>query len=646
MKIFRPLLIPAACFIVTWGVTFYLSKHRNAPPVEEPPVSHHRASRPSPGTDEPRRLTVAQVEEQFQTRPTGEWAGIWQDFARTATVRDLESITPKHVDKEAWVRVRRDMRNVTYLLATEELAVRAARPVADEPGAYAAFAEANPEAVWKNLERRNLEPLSIGVMRTLAWRDPAGTLERFSTMPAPVHASCGSDEGGMKSGSPLGAILSSWSRRDPSAAAGAVMKLAPSERLKVAGGVAEVWACRDAPSAIGFITDFLDPGAENHYELRLESILRIGLNRNPAGTAKVIAANPELRRVMTNTDFTRVLRLWQLADPETAMAWAMETDEEGANHAEMLFHSIKHEPEEARRFIRKQAAIDPESAATFLRSLHAINPEGSETLAAELALPLPEGRASESVTPYGDDPAAACDLWLAELRRHQDPREALDALGWGRFPLVSLAERAVRFFPEKAAALAKLVPASSFGAIYPPHLRFGNRVVGNLQRYWPDLEVLTEPVRSTDPTSPGSRIFQKEFEIDPAAAAGRLLDKPVSTDDAVGVIRLWAPYDPAASQVWLTRLPEGEARKMAELELLSIQGGSDPVKVLEFLATANLPVQKTRQIKTSCLIRLAQTGGDWKSWLERLPGTSYDQLFQGDFDKETKVLDMLRRNAK
>jgi hypothetical protein len=645
MKIFRSLLIPTACFVATWGFTFYVSKHRQAPLADEPPVRHQPVSRPTRGVDGSRKLTVAQVDEKFQTRPTGEWAEIWQDFARTATVKDLEAITPKHVDKESWTRVRRDTRNVTYLLASEELAVRADRPVAEEPGAYAALAEANPEAVWKNLERNNLEPLSTGVMRTLAWRDPAGTLERFSAMPAPIPASCGSDEGGMKSGSPLGAILSSWARRDPPAAVAAVMKLPPSERLNVAGGVAEIWACRDAPAALRFITDFIEPGGDNYYALRMESILRIGLSRDPSGTAKIIAATPVLRRTMSHWDFKRDIRLWQLADPETAMAWALETDGEEGDHSEMFFDAIKYEREEAGRFIRKLAAVDPESAGARLASLYEIDPQGSETLAAELAIPLPGDRESTSVSPY-DDPEGACERWLEELGRHENPKDALTALGWPRSTAMNLAERAARFFPEKAAALAKLVPASFFGAIYPPLLPSGNRVVGNLQRYWPDLEVLTESPPTTDPVSEGSRIFQPEFEIDPAAAAEKLSSKPVSTDDAATAIRLWAPYDPAGSRAWLARLPEGEARKIGELQLLYYQPASDPVKVLEFVAAAGLPIQKTRDIKSSCLTRLAQTGGDWKHWLGLLPGTPYDQLLHGDFGQETKVLEILRRKGK
>lgn len=593
MKYFRSLGIPVVCFIAAWGIAFLTTTSRQTPPEEELSVTRqHFPNRPKRDSDETRKLAVTEWVEEFQTRPTGEWSKMWEDFASTATVKDLESITPKRLIKRSGERVRRDARNVPYLLATEELAVRTNRTPAREPGAYAALAETDPEAALRNLEKNNFGRLSIGVMRTLARKDPAGTWARLQAMRAPMPDNHGSDEGGMKSGSPAGAILYAWARQDPGAAVSAVMKLTRLKRLDVAGGVAETWASHDAPAAIRFIMGFLEHDAENSYDMRLESILRIGFMRQPSETAELMAKNEVLRGKIGSWDFRRVLRLWHFADPQATLAWVIEEKNirqagdpveettRGNYRGQVLFDSIKDDPVAVERFIRRLSAIDSDSAGACLQTWSRRNPEESEALAAELGMVFAENQRSRSAS-IDDDPAGACDIWLEKLERHQDPELAMAALGWDQSSILRLAIRAARFFPEKAEALARLVPASSLGAILPSNVSSGERAVRNLRRYWPDLEVLPPPPRS--PTTLGSTISQDELELDPAAAAERLLSKPFPASDVVTAVEGWAPYDPVACEAWLARMPEGDARKAGELKLRHIQDGYQPPEITNLL---------------------------------------------------------------
>ena len=55
-------------------------------------------------------------------------------------------------------------------------------PLTPQPGAYAALAETDAEAAWRNLARFNRSDLAVAVARTLAKRDPVGTLQRLQAM--------------------------------------------------------------------------------------------------------------------------------------------------------------------------------------------------------------------------------------------------------------------------------------------------------------------------------------------------------------------------------------------------------------------------------------------------------------------------------
>lgn len=662
MKFLRPFLLPALCFATAWVVTFFVSRRTESLPVGDPPVVRRSSvSRAIRDADSPRKITIAQLTEDFQTRPMAEWPKLWEGFATRATVADLTSI-PRFVDKRDGSSVRRDGRNVLHQLATEELAVRADRPLAPLPGAYAALAEANPEAAWRNLARFNRSDLAIGVVRTLARRDPAGTLQRLQAMPRSMAAPRGFEadigEGGMNSGSPLAAIFSAWVRQDPAAATAAMMKLPQSERTKITGEVAETWAYQDGPAAVRFILEFIPAGEDvSYYELRLESILRASLTSHPIETAELIAANAKLRAVMNDWQCRRIRKLWQIADPETALAWAMEEEAARKPGEEMdetarwnsrgrIFFEVIHSDSAAvERFIRALAAICSDSAAVYLRSSAHRHPDLAQSLATQLGITIPEDSDAKSF-PIDDDPEAACDRWLEELQRHQDPAQALAALGWTQTMATALAERASRVFPNKATELAKLVPASSLDASPA-----GSGTTSNLTRYWPDLKVLPEKPQPVDSTASKPPFPESHFKLDPATAAEALLASPLSATDVTKAVQLWAPYDPAAASAWLARVPDAAIRQQGELKLAGFQASSDPLEVLAFLTTKKLPESSTRDLWVTCLHRLVATGGDWQGWLARMPGnpeqhwTPFGGRLPESLATEARLLELTRNPA-
>ena len=137
------------------------------------------------------------------------------------------------------------------------------------------------------------------------------------------------------------------------------------------------------------------------------------------------------------------------------------------SRSRIFFDALGSDSAAVERFIRALAAIGSDSAAHFLKSFSRQHPESARSLAVELGMTLPEDPDAKAF-PIDDDPEAACDRWLEELRRHRDPGQALAALGWSQTMATGLAERASRVFPNKQIAAGQIHPRTLEHLPSPP----------------------------------------------------------------------------------------------------------------------------------------------------------------------------------
>ena len=636
MKALRPLLFPAACFAAAWVITSSASKHRSeTSPDETPDTKPGLATKVARDRGAPRRISGERLAEEFSSQPLSEWSALWEDFATHATAADLQQLT--RLPKAGRNRNLVIDPDLIERLGREELAVRAGRPVEIAPESFSALAETDPEAAWLHLEKHNRNDHVTAALRTLAGRDPAGTLERYLAMPAggsePYDGNLVERDGIVRY-TPLGSIFGAWARQDPTAAAAAVRKLPPSLRTEAANNVAMTWAFRDGPAAIRYILDFSEYRRSGLEGIRLDVMLRASFRTHPAETSKLMADSPALRQIIGTPLFQYVaMSCWADADPEGVVGWLLETE---PYRADELRYILKCEPPNAARIIRGLAAAGIAVEPGWIESIHGADPPLGQALADELGIVLFDDPDAERLQTE-IDPADACDRWIAALREHGDPDAALTALGWTDEMAGKLAARAARVFPAKAAELARLVPASS---VDTTELWRGS--TSQLARYWPELEPF---LNSPDPS--GGRkadLLQYRFKIDPAAAAEELLTRPVSKKEVSEAIQLWAPHDPAAAAAWLAKLPDGPARQQGELELAKVQAPYDPEAVMDLLTSLTTPDGDDKELWSLCLRRVMSTGGDWQRWLARMPADSAARIRE-DLETDARLLELARQSV-
>ena len=557
--------------------------------------------------------------------------------AREASAEDLRKLPLVFQRRRDGLRVQGD--DLLQVLAREELAVRAGRPVDLAPESISALAERNPQAAWETLAKNNRTDFSAAALRTLAGKDPAEALRRLQAMPegAPEPLGDGSRAEARRAAvwhTPLGAIFGAWARRDPAAAAAAVMKLPPADRTRAASHLGMTWSFHDGPAAIRYVLDFDKTGENLTGNIRLDVMLRASFRTHPSETAKLMAESAMLRKVIGEPPNLYVaVKPWLAADPEGALAWLFDPKNDSGTDA-LAWLDLDQNPEIATRIVRGLAAAGSPAADKLLINLYRRDPELSLSLADELGVPLRENPELAKMRIY-DDPADACDRWLAALVQHGDPAQALAALSWTSDMACELAVRAARVFPDKTAELAKWVPASSLASANLWRYNYPE-----ITRFWPELAgTLENPAsESSKPAFPTAR-----FRYDPAAAAESLLTSSPDAKDVKRAVELWAPHDLPAARTWLSRLPESPARQQGELALAKIQTGYDPEASLEILSTS-AEGNSSGQLWEDALRRLLYAGGDWKTWLARSPESGRDRLAD-EIAGEAKLLDLVRRSA-
>jgi hypothetical protein len=639
MKIARSLLLPVVCFAASWVLASWLSRQLSRPPEPQPQVAT-RSARPRPPkvATTANRVAIEQLAEDFKTRPMAEWAERWDKFASNATLADLETI-PRALGKPRHLSERRDDSNVLRVLAQEELAQRAAQPAVPEPHAYAALAESDPEEAWRGLAKNLRSDLAMAVLRTEAQRDPAGTLRRLQTMPTPVYNARSYErdagEGGMSASSFVGTIFAAWARRAPATAAAEAMKLPPADRSSAVAEVVMTWAHQEGPAALQFIHNLIQTSDSNIRFLRMEETLRTLLRSHPAETARVVAANPSLCKALSERNGGyNCLKSWFEADPDTVLAWVSAPGRWSC--ADDLLDHLNGEPELATRVIRALAAAGSKEAGQAAIGLTYRYPELALALTAELGTEIELEAINDSIRP-DLDPESAAARWLEMLAKHGDLDEAVAIQGWNKEDAVLLTARLARHFPEQAKELAKQVPAAWLNI---PGL--GSRR-DDLARFWPDLPPIPQLTNSAQPKSPAapvSALPRNQLLLDPGAAVASWDLATAAAMDIEKAVRIWAPYDLVGARNWVGCLPAGEGRQRAEWTIAAVQALSDPEATLRFLSTQTgpEPIQEgvlsiglptlwnTGDFSISrddlwrdCLRRVLLDGGDWRSWLTKVP---------------------------
>lgn len=629
MRPFRSLAVPALCFVTAWGIAWFAGRHFGKSADQPIAPSHSGPTKVRRERPDPTKVSIAKLMEDFRHKPMDVWAGQWDAFARDTTVDDLAKLS-RSSSSPRWDGHRIEASYLLNILASEELAVRTGIPVEHSPASFAALADADPQAAWKSLAGS----YSTSALRVLAGKNPEETLRRYRSMSAGAWTSVdnGSGADAAVSQRPLGAIFGAWARRDPLAAAAGVKKLPPSDRTEAANHVAITWAFRDGPAAIRYLLD-LDKTGERFttLRLRLDVVLRASFRTHPSETARLMRESPMLRRIIGKHPNLHVaFGPWQDADPAGAIDWireqALHGDHDAAGHLKP-----GHKPGAAATILRAGFSAGLALGENHLIPLYLRDPELALSLADELGIPLRDHPRLEELR-VRIDPADACDRWLEALRESGDPAAALASLGWSGITAIDLAGRMARVFPDKAAELAKRVPASSFDPAHLWRLKQNRSAV----RLWPELEKDPAGIPAEPPFP------QYRFRYDPAAAAEAFSGTGPDAGQVAMVVEHWAPYDPHAARAWLMRLHEGQARQEGLLVLARILANDDPVAALESLISSGRP-DRSGAIRRVALHRLLYSGGDWQGWLARLSEHSPDDWWAHGLAEEARLLDHLRQ---
>lgn len=612
MKFPPRFLFPAFCFALALALSFAISRSLGPSPSADVPaeprrtISKHRQNLAIHTGSRADRLR-----RQIGSRPSGEWAEIWSEFADQATIEDLQTLAGPPLLGPAGEWNNFSLRDAMLdASAREELALRSSAGLVTAPAEIAALAESDPAAAWQALGRLNRSDLALSALRTMARHNPAEALDRFLAMPTPVAKHWHDSNADSQSRvylTPIGGFFGGWARHDPQAAVAALAKLPPGLRTEATVGLALTWAYHDGPAAIRFLLGYHSPGSNSRtLPGRLDVMLRASLRTHPRETAELLRGDKQLREhLLTLYNLSVVTPAWFRADPDGLLAWWVEGKPESSSLIDLMSHSLAAEPEAVARLMRGLARHGEAVGAHYLHIVDERAPELAQELADELGLSAPDPHYH-----LWGDPARGFDSWLAALRETGDPDAALAATGLSRSNAVSLTALAIRHVPERAAELKSWISASWIGTDH--HHR------STLARLWPEL---AETAQAASPSpAPAPFVFPYgAFHYDPATAAATLLDADPGPADVTKAVEALAPQDPQAARAWLANLPSGPARDAGALVLAKLEARRDPIGVLRGLVDSPLGDSESRAVWENSLRRLAATGGDWELWLSRAP---------------------------
>ena len=623
MKLLRSILYPAACFTLAWGAA-HLIRLMSA-------VGDDTRARPSitpltPAAKSPRGERMATLRAAFTAAKPGEWSALWHEFAAKAGIADLKDASLQAAP-------------VLPQLAAEELAVRTGT-ASGNAGAFAALASRDAAAALKLAKRTGVTAYQCAVLRVMAQSDPATAVSLARRMPAGRPLSVDEENDLGRSGetdTPPGAVFSAWTRRDPQAAAAAAETLGAKAGHVARRQIVRQWACRDGPAALRYLAEQVPPGSEMADAVRMDYILRAAIFSDPAGTAKMLREVPALRDAFSGEGAElRAVRPWYLADPQTAVAWLHSPAGQGRGAMWLINFVAPGNPAAALHLVREFPKAGFPDHARNLALIAESEPAAALALADELGL-RPKVEAELRLAEIKADPATACDRWLAAVQKH-GADDSLAALGWTRWHALQLAAFASHALPDKARALAAVVPAARL----MPEKRLASSERAAL-KFWPDLQRETNPSPSPSAKVPPDPTAPLPFAANPAAAAEALLSRPLLEADAEKAVNCWAPHDFPAAQSWVARLPDGPARRKAALALAHEQARHDPAAALAAATSGRFMAPP--EFYAHCLQRLARTGGDWRQWIARTPAEALphrNRSLPDILEEESNILTAVR----
>lgn len=628
MKRLRFLLYPVLCFALAWGAVHFV---RLMSAVSEAP---HARSSLQPSSAVPAKAARTSLMEKlradFAAAKPGQWSALWHAFAAQANIADLEVAS-------------RQSAIMFPALASEELALRAGN-LSGGRGAFAAFASRDADEAFKLAKRSGESSIQCAVLRVMAQSDPGKALTLALRLPAGRRMSIEEAYATGRSSepdTPPGAVFSAWARRDPQAALAAAEKSPAKSRRGALGQVLRQWAYRDGPAALRYLAEQVQPGRKLTETFRMDYILRAAFLSDPAGTAKVLREFPAL----ADSDRDYVWQgPWCQADPRGVLEWMRAGKNTNFRAVEYLIRALPPGREQdALALIREFPKAAFPDHAEHLAAIAVSEPAAALAVADELGLRA-KVEAELRIAEIKADPAAACDRWLAAIAKH-GAEKSLAVLGWTGEQALQLAAFVSHALPEKAAALAAVVPASVLMPV--------QRYIGSEQaalKFWPNLQPETKPKPGTVAAIPPDPEPPLPFAAYPAAAAEALLAGTLTEADAAKAVNCWAPHDFAAAKAWVAKLPAGTARRAAELALAQEQALYDPASALAAAAADRFDAPP--ELWAQCIRRIALAGGDWKSWAAKAPAGAMDhQRFTNrslteSIEDDVNALEAVREAAK
>jgi hypothetical protein len=639
-------LTPVVCFVAAWMIA-RAPRPDNASGGKVSRIQIHYNVTNSVA----RAGAVRRLAEAMTASNPGEWRALWDEFAATAGTEELTTLAVEGIPGS-----RRDAGDFPPLraLAWEELAVRmpegfpdlVRRAATRDPdlvaAAAASLAARDPKAAWELLPVAASPKVRNAVLSSIAWNDPEQALRLCRTLPPAVSSV--EDEGGPSAEE---AVFITWARRDPKAAAEAV--LAYPKDSKTPAAMLMTWARMDALAALDFAVQRLG-GNDTTMHYRMDQLVMAALRQSPAEAVKRIAVDPVLLAVCERQGTERfdgeARAVWCDLAPESFIALlraGVFKKEASELTGRAVAYVARRDPQAASELMMQLQPGELKDTGYFISEVAQHDAALGPPLAAHFGVEMPESR---PLSQARYDPGSACDAWLAALEKHP-AGEAASACGISPQEAISLVAFAMQEMPDKVQALAERVPWESMDIAAGG---LDAEVRRDLRRLWhePDPEAPAAPVISQDWLHAGG---SDQLEADPAGCAAKLNRDALGDWDGWNAVVNWAPHDFEAASAWVKSLPAGEARDRAEVGLALELSVRDPEAALRILAeapsSALWPVNNLgARAWLSAVQDVMFAGGDWEGWLRRTPPVlreEVEELKAGVFDREAELLEALRQ---
>ncbi len=598
MKTINRIALIVGTFCLTWGLTKHFTSTGQSAGTNQSrkTVLPRASSSGKPGIIAQSQKSIAKA---LANAPVERWAALWQEFAEASTEQDLQKTAS--IVLGIYSHENKAVSDFLRTMAEEELAVRGSKAVVKKHG-VAALAERDLEAAWNQVLAAKAGYISSAFLRTLASTDPQAALEKAKLLGKQIQNLNDSDYFGEIGVyySNLSALFSAWARRNPAAAAAAAENLGEEDKKSVQWAVALGMAYSDGPAGLTYILQHCMDGEDGNTQRMLSPLLRAALSQDTATTKRVVdilSQHPSWMEVEGYTLYNAI-GPWYRTDPEGANAFL--------------------------------AGLPPTIAELRQWAEH-------DAPAAMASLEVAEGKTVREVFPFV---TVLFEEFPERIRalaaKHGLTKELTERLE--RYPVEKHPKDRVDKFLNRLAAKGLEKVVASFPLTGETEIDILEEMLAAAQRFHseavPTLEsaitrVQTEGLCRKPNVTHQNRLPENDFAYDPAAASKRLQEKGLRDWDAWDAVDYWAPYDFTAAKEWVLSLPDGPAKANAEIALLehdyNISG--------EVLLTKLLPLDpndfkpkiypepaaKLSQLWRIGLTRIAESGGDWQAWLDKLP---------------------------